>query len=68
MVKEGGNGFILKVGDVAGLVKVLEDLILNVQKRKNMGLESLEIISDWNYDACIEGILGALEFIRKNLI
>jgi glycosyltransferase involved in cell wall biosynthesis len=63
LVKE--NGFIYPIGDVTALRSRLQELILDPERRARMGRKSLEIISGWNYDADVQGILHALEFVRS---
>jgi glycosyltransferase involved in cell wall biosynthesis len=65
LVKEGKNGYVLKVGDIESLRKSLEILVLEANRRSEMGSESFKIISGWNYDLCIQGIIKALEFVNK---
>ena len=65
LVKNGENGYVLKVGDIESLAKLLEELASNAQKRRCMGLKSKGIISGWNYDVCVNGIIDALRFINS---
>jgi len=65
IVSHGGNGFIYPAGDVTALTEILSKLISNERLRTMMGKKSLEIISMWNYDACVEGILNALVYITR---
>jgi glycosyltransferase involved in cell wall biosynthesis len=62
-VHHGENGFIFSAGDVNTLTKYLETLVAHPELWKKMGQKSLEIISKWNYDACVEGVLKALEYV-----
>jgi glycosyltransferase involved in cell wall biosynthesis len=68
LVRHGENGFIYSFGDVDSLTLYLVELIPNPEKRQNMGKISLEIISNWSYDACVEGILKALEHLEEQRI
>jgi len=65
LVRDGENGYILSAGDIPALTNALKDLLNNPEKRKKMGDKSLQIISNWNYDLCIEGFLKALDSIYK---
>lgn len=67
LIHHGENGFIYPFGDINTLAAYLDKLIANPEKRQNMGKLSLEIISSWNYDACVEGILHALEFVKRKV-
>ena len=64
-VKHGRNGFIYPVGDIDSLVIYLDELLSDPGKHQKMGKSSLEIISNWNYEACVMGILQALEFCQN---
>jgi glycosyltransferase involved in cell wall biosynthesis len=63
-VRDGENGFIYPVGKVEALADHLDDLLADPGRREKMGLRSLEIIENWNYDLCMEGLLKALESLR----
>lgn len=65
LVRHGENGFVSIPGDVDTLAKHLSLLISNEELRKRMGNKSLEIISAWNYDVCVESILNALLYVTK---
>ncbi len=58
LVKE--NGVIFSVGDIPALTSSLQQLLDDPERRVRMGNRSLEIIAQWNYTACIQGILSAL--------
>jgi glycosyltransferase involved in cell wall biosynthesis len=64
-VRQGENGFIYPMGDIAALAGRLEELLADPGRRAAMGQRSLEIISAWNYDTCMEGIVKALEYIAS---
>lgn len=64
LVRHQENGYIVSVGDIDKMADSLNELIADSEKRKKMGERSLEIISGWNYDACVKAIRGALEFIK----
>ena len=65
ILRHGENGFVYPVGDIVALSGYLRLLIEDEDLRRRMGQCSLEIISKWNYDACIEGILKALEYVKR---
>lgn len=63
LIREGENGFIYSSGDIRRLKECLKIMIDSEDTRKKMGQRSLEIISSWNYDRCITGILQAINTI-----
>jgi len=60
------NGCIVPVRDVQAIASCLHDLVQQPLKLRKMGDRSLEIISKWNYDACVNGFIGALEYVHAN--
>jgi len=64
LIKSGQNGFVYNAGDIETLRRQLEILIKDSNLRNAMGQYSRKIITDWNYDSCIEGILKALRYVR----
>jgi len=65
LVRHGENGFIYSVGDIETLANYLKILLNDSTLRKKMGHRSLEIISKWNYEENIKGILSALKCITN---
>lgn len=61
LVKPGETGFIYKVGDIGQLTQYLQDLIENREKRIKMGESARQLVSTFNYDVCVDGILEALK-------
>lgn len=61
LVQEGENGFLFPVGDVGALAKCIERLASDEELRRAMGRRSRQMIKKWTYEACVEGILNALE-------
>lgn len=59
LVRNGENGFILPVGDVAGLTDSLVTILGDPEGAKRMGAASLETITDWNFERNVDGLLGA---------
>lgn len=64
LVKDGVNGYLIKAGDVESLTTAIVKLLADDFKRQSMGEASLEIIGDWSYEQCREGIISAL---RQNV-
>jgi glycosyltransferase involved in cell wall biosynthesis len=61
IVRDGENGFVVPVGDVARFAQALDELTSDANLRERMGKRSLEIISKWDYDQDVDGILAALK-------
>lgn len=61
LVREGENGRLVKAGDAASIADALEDMLAQPGKTARMGRRSLEIISEWNYDRCREGLVAAAQ-------
>lgn len=65
LVKYKDNGFIFKAGDVDKLAEILDVLVSDKAMRLRMGQRSKDIISVWNYDKDIKGILDSLGFTSE---
>lgn len=63
LVIHGVNGYQIEVGETSQLIDALEQLITNPERRLEMGAKSLEIINNWNYEACKVGIIKAVNSI-----
>jgi glycosyltransferase involved in cell wall biosynthesis len=63
LVKDGRNGFVLPVGDVAGLARHLEELLAHGEMRREMGRESLKLIAEWDLERSVKGVLAALSAV-----
>lgn len=66
LVKHEENGFIYPVGDIEKLAEYLSKLLQEPELREKMRRRSLEIIAKWSYREDIEGILAALQYIKRN--
>lgn len=66
LVRHGENGYVYSPGDIRTLTDYLEKLIGSLPLRQTLGKRSLEIISDWNHDHCVEGIRSALRFTASS--
>lgn len=60
LVREGENGYVVPYDDVGKLAEALEMLVSHSERRKAYGSKSLELIQEWSFDACANGILRAL--------
>jgi glycosyltransferase involved in cell wall biosynthesis len=65
LVRDGENGYILSPGDIKGLTSSLNRLLGDADLRRSMGKRSLEMISPWNYDKFIAGLLESFSIIKK---
>jgi len=65
LIKNGENGFIYQVGDIKKLLDCLSRLIKNPELTKKMGKKSLEIVSKWNFDKDVDGIIKSLNKIKN---
>lgn len=63
LVRHGENGFRYTAGDVDALAVHLQGLLRNPERACEMGQRSLNIISTWNYKACIQGVLDGLAYV-----
>lgn len=60
IVRAGENGFVYPVGDVTELARILDSLVSDEALRVRMGARGKEIISTWDFDADVAGVLDAL--------
>jgi len=60
IVRNCDNGFVFPAGDIDRLAELLDTLVNDEALRSRMGARSLEIISAWDYESDIDGILSAL--------
>jgi glycosyltransferase involved in cell wall biosynthesis len=65
LIKNGQNGFIVFPHDIKDLKNKIKLLIENKDLREKFGIESLKIINHWSYKEDINGILKALENIKR---
>lgn len=67
LVISGRNGFTFSAGDIESLTIHLRVLVEDNALRTQMGQESLNIICDWDFEACVQGVKAALSSTRRNL-
>jgi glycosyltransferase involved in cell wall biosynthesis len=63
LIEHGHNGYIYPAGDVDGLTEALRRLVRSPDRRCQFGRRSSEIVQRYSYDACVRGILEALEYV-----
>jgi glycosyltransferase involved in cell wall biosynthesis len=67
LVHEGENGYTFTPGDISSLTGLIENLLLDQDKRTAFGRQSKVIIDHWSYQETINGIRSALyQFNRKS--
>lgn len=63
LVRDGDNGFIVPVGDVAALSDRLWQMTAFPDKAQRMGKASRRIIENWSFRENVEGLLHALHAV-----
>jgi glycosyltransferase involved in cell wall biosynthesis len=66
LVRNGDNGFVIQVGRVDQLVEALRQFITIPHLANRMGVRSQEIVVEWNYEADVDGILTAIDYVLSN--
>lgn len=61
LLRDGESGFVVSVGDIESLSQRLRRLVSQPDLTRKMGQRSLEIISNWNFEADLRGLLEALQ-------
>jgi glycosyltransferase involved in cell wall biosynthesis len=65
LVRDEINGATFAPGDVERLAAVLSPMIEDSKLRKRMGAASREIVSNWSYAACLDGLRTALASVAR---
>lgn len=60
LVRDGTNGFVVPVGDVAGLADRLKRLTTDPELARRMGRESRRRIAEWSFETDLRVLLQAL--------
>jgi len=63
LVNSGENGFVYPCGDIDALAEAVRKLATDPKLLQRMSTRSLEIIKDFGYEKCVEGILKALDSV-----
>ncbi|OGW24282.1 MAG: hypothetical protein A2X55_04975 [Nitrospirae bacterium GWB2_47_37] len=66
LVRDGENGFVYPAGDIGRLAECLLKGLQDPYVKEKMVENSLKIISNWSYKEDIDGILQAVEYIKKS--
>jgi glycosyltransferase involved in cell wall biosynthesis len=64
LVRKGKTGFVFTVRNHAELAIYLQQLASNSALRKEMSVNCLSLIQDWNYDYVEKSLLGAIATIK----
>jgi glycosyltransferase involved in cell wall biosynthesis len=65
LVKDGKNGFVVKVGDIDLIAEKIDFLNKNRKELVRMGNNSFDIVEGWNFKEDVNGILGAIDYITE---
>lgn len=65
LVKEGKTGFVFKVRDYTELAMYLQRLAANPDLRKEMSVNCMNLVRDWNYDYAEKSILNAFATVKN---
>ena len=61
LVRDGDNGYLVPVGDIAALAGRLRDVLSDPARARRMGQRSREIIDGWGYAEDLMGLQKALK-------
>ena len=64
LVRVGENGLLYPAGDISALTQHLSVLLRAPERCRAMGESSRQIISNWSYEECVEGVKAALAIVR----
>lgn len=65
LIREGENGFTYPAGDIDQLTHHLTVLLTDAPRRQAMGQRSREIIANWDFEKCAQGVLAALQSLKS---
>lgn len=63
LVQNGVNGFVVEAFDTQSLADSICAVLANQHTWKTMGAKSLEIVENYNFDANVNGLRQALEYL-----
>jgi len=67
LVEHGESGFVFKLGDHQSVAGIIDRLIDDPEFRTRITANALARVAAWNFDADIEGILQASQFIKGGM-
>ena len=59
LVRDGVNGFIIPVGDIAGMADALVQILGDDGLARRMGAASLDRITEWGFARNVAGLIAA---------
>lgn len=66
LVKEGENGFIVKVGDINAIAEKIVFFNKNRKAAKTMGKKSLQTVNEWSLEKSAASIKKAVEIVSNS--
>lgn len=66
LVQHGKNGLIFEAGNIDALMKCLQTVLKNESLADSMGVESLRIVSDYNFDQNVSALRLSLHSLLPN--
>jgi glycosyltransferase involved in cell wall biosynthesis len=63
LVEPGGNGLVVRHGDLDDLARAMAALAADPEGCRRMGRRSTEIVAGWSYEECVQGALAALRHL-----
>jgi len=64
LVEPGGNGFVVRYGDLDDLAAAMGEAVADPERCRRMGRRSAEIMARWSYEECVQGVLAALRHLE----
>lgn len=61
LVRNGENGFVFPMGNVEALAALLDEILPDRQRMRQMGDNARQRMSDWSPEQNIEGVIHAIE-------
>lgn len=65
LVRNGGNGYVVKAGDARALADALRAVLAGERTWQSMGARSLEMIQRYSFDENVAGIRQALQHVVR---
>ncbi len=65
LVKEGENGFVVKVGDINAIAEKIDFFNKNRNAAKTMGKKSLQVVNEWSLEKSAGSIKKAVEIVSN---
>jgi len=66
LVENGKNGFVYEGGNLDKLKEKMEEIVYNKKLMREMGKESLKIVSKWNLVEDVKATVKALDYIYED--